>query len=166
MPNTFTLISSATLPSNTATYTINSIPQTFTHLKLLLTPRMNSSNDQAVWSYLNSNTGTKSGQYFIRNSGNTAAASYANGYIGSAIANTYTAGFFGLSEVTFGNYKTSESKNYITHNAAQSDNTTTAYMNLISQQSTDTNPITSITITVAGDMLLAGTKYWLYGISN
>jgi hypothetical protein len=170
MPNTFTLIASATIPSSQSNYTFSGIPSTFTHLRLLTAVRVSGFNPDAILSYLNGGSGTITGQYFIRNSGTTSASYYGGGYIGSSFGTNATSGYFNLSEVTFGNYASNEMKSYLTLNAAQTNDTTTAYMNLISQQSTDTNFISSITIypnsSGGGYQLLTGTKFWLYGLKT
>ena len=166
MANTYDLLTSVTIASTQASYVFSNITQGATHLKLIACIRQSDSAAQAIWATLNSNTGTKTGQYYIRDNGTDSASNYGNGYIGSALGTSYTASFFNQTEVTFGNYTSGTTKAFWTRNAAGSNSTGSGFMNFIAQQSTDNNPITSITITPSTGSILAGTKFWLYGLKN
>lgn len=166
MATTWELIASATLPSNQTTYTFSTISQSFTHLKLIACVRETSTSPQAIWATVNGNTGTITGQYLIMDYNALSASNYNTGYIGSALGTAATSGFFSQHETTFGNYKSNTTKAWWSRNSAGSNSTGTAssYMNWIAQQQTDNNPITSINITPSAGDLLAGSKFWLYGL--
>ena len=172
MANTYTLISSQVLGSNTASITFSSIPGTYTDLTLRVSAR---SDDAGQMDYLqtrfNSDSATNYSNTWLRGNGSVAASgrTTSSSYIqflystnaSGSVANTY-----GNSEIYIPSYTASQNKP-IFHFGVKEENATQTFMGAQAGLWRNTDAITSITITpVFGTTWLATSSFYLYGIKN
>ena len=166
---TYTLISSNVLTTTAASVTFSSIPATFTDLVLRSSPRATSSTVKAFRLNFNGVTGTSYSNTLLR--GNGAAASSlrdsSNSYaeLGLFSGDDITADIFGSVEVYIPNYTVSQNKAISGIGVSERDNTT-AFIEASAALFSDTAAITSIEITTNGGDFIAGSSFYLYGISN
>ena len=169
MANTYTLISSNVLASSAASVTFSAIPSTYTDLVLRISAR--------------SDTAGTSDQYYVTFNGSGTGYSYTNLYgTGAAAAtltisaqaiirvrsfdgNTATANTYGSAEIYIPSYTATQNKP-ISAFAAMEDNATAAIVGTTAGLWSNTAAITSVTISAAGANWLAGSSFYLYGISK
>lgn len=170
MANTYSLIASSVLTGTTSSITFSSIPSTYTDLILRASARgSNAAVSTQVGIRYNNNTGTiYSDTYLI---GNGAAASSSNfsanngDEVNNAVSgNTATANTFGSFEVYIPNYAGSANKP-VSWFTAMETNATTAYITAAAGLFASTTAISSLVINY-NQSLLAGSSFYLYGISN
>lgn len=176
MANTYDLIQSYTLGSNTANgITFSSIPNTYTHLVINFSGRDTRSGTYAddLRIQINGNNGSYSNARLYGASGGTGAdggTGVNNTYFGFVAGDTATASVFGNGTMIFPNYISSTTKNGIQNSGANSLSATNDYqLGQNSLISPVTSPITSITITgynAPSGTLSAGSTFFLYGLKN
>jgi hypothetical protein len=169
MAATYTLISSNVLTASAASVTFSSIPATFTDLVLRVSARADSGSFREPYLTLNNLTtsiysftrlyGTGSSVASSREAANTPSNMYPMFINGS----TSTADTFGSLEIYIPSYTASQAKQ-ISLFSVQENNTTAAYMEIAAQLVNTTAAINEITFTYAN--LVAGSSFYLYGISN
>lgn len=175
MANTYTLISSNTLGSDSASVTFNSIPSTYTDLNIRISARTNRSSgvpsgDQIIVRY-NSDSATNYSLVSLRGNGVSGTSSEAGGgndsssfyYVAASgnTTNTFTSG-----EIYIPNYTSTASKQ-VMFNAFDETNGTSVYMVQSAQLYRGTSAISSIVFTPKfGTAILAGSSFYLYGIKN
>lgn len=161
---THKLINKVTVGSGGAsTVTFNSIPQTYTDLRLIISSR---------------NTGTSNGISILFNGVNTNQSNkriYANGssvpsYSGSDIIvymnNTnHTANVFDSVDCYIANYTIAYNKPVLIENITETDGPGNE-MALIGGLWADSAAITSITLSVSGNNFAQNSTFQLYGIKN
>jgi hypothetical protein len=172
MATTYTLISSNTLASDTASVTFSSITNTYTDLVLKASIRTTASgaNSQPAF-VLNSNTGSiysftrnmMSGSSTMGSSTftgqNAGDLSYGNG-------DTSQSNTFSSLEIYIPSYTASRNK-ILFSIISQENSTTAALTTCASQLFRSTTAISSIQITDgSGNNLKSGSIFYLYGISN
>lgn len=177
MPSpTYTFISKAVLTGTQATVTLNSIPQTFTDLQVLVSARSDRvSPDTSLVITLNSSTTNYSLTRMYNFTGgstpgtsNSSAASqwglsYALVGVDATTTNSFTNGEIYLPNYTGSTFKSASITNALEGNSAGSPFTILAVANLLQ----DTSPITSITFANVGAFnFVANSSFYLYGIKN
>jgi len=170
MANTYTLIASNTLSSDTSSVTFSPIPSTYTDLVLKYSVRSSSSSTTDDL-FLTVN-GTSANYSQTRLSGDGASAStgrfsasseFVLGDISAATgtSNTFSSGEFYLPSYTVAQNK--PASNFL----AQEQNGTTAYLRIIAALWSNTSTVTSITFSLnSGPNFVSGSSFFLYGIKN
>jgi hypothetical protein len=171
MANTFTLIEAKTLGSAVNSVTFSSIPQTFTDLQLLMSPRNSESGPQANY-YLqfNSDSGANYANRRIyglngtvySDTGNTSINGISAGFINAntSDSNTFSNCSSYIPNYTNTSYYKSVSTDYVAPNNG------TYFLGLSAGLWNNTNAITSLTVIVNIYNLMANSTFYLYGISN
>jgi len=166
MATTFTLISSVTLSSSTATISFTSIPATYTDLKVLISARNDGSPAGNILMGFNSLTANFTNK-FIQGDGATVISSNVAQMIGDMDGSGETANTFNNIEVYIPNYRSSNFKSF-SSDSVNENNATTAYQMFTANLWSDTSAITSIQITnrTGGRNFVQYSTAYLYGISN
>jgi hypothetical protein len=177
MANTYTLISSYTLGSNTANgVTFSSIPSTYTHLLINFSvgdTRSGSKADDLRIS-INGNSGSYSNVRLYGadgGCGQDGGTGVNNTYFGFCAGNDAAASVFGNGTMLFPNYTSSTTKNGTQNSGVQGSlSGTTGYqIGLVSIASPVTAAITSIAISgynAPSGTLTAGSTLFLYGLKS
>lgn len=169
MPNTYTLISSASVGSGGAsTITFSSIPQSFTDLCVVISARSSYSGESDdVLFKLNTATTNFSTRYLYAHGGsNTQASStYAAGYAGFAVGATSTASTFSNNSLYIPNYTSSNYKSFSVDSANENNNQY-AYIMLLAGLWSNTAAITQIDLYTSSGSFAQHSTAYLYGISN
>jgi len=178
--NTYTLIQSYTLASDTANgVTFSNIPNTYTHLIINMSGRGTRStyNSDDVRITINGSTGSYS-NIRLYGTNNTSSADGGAGsgqtYLGVVAGGTATANVFGNGEWFFPNYLSSTLKNaYANSGSVESSNGALYQMGIgsLSAPTSITGAITSIKLEGYGSVsnngtLTAGSTIYLYGLKS
>jgi hypothetical protein len=166
MANTFRLIATYTAPTTVNNVQFNTIPQTFQDLKLLVSARSSSSqDDDSLYVKFNNTSTNYFSQVMFDNGSNVFGFRLTTGYAGVISADTTTAGIFSNSEVYISDYtNASKHKSAVTLTTNEKNDA-----NIRHDQAQivwkDNTPITSLVIDSVGT-LLAGSTFYLYGINK
>jgi hypothetical protein len=170
MATTYTLISSNVLTSSTYGVTFSAIPATYTDLVFRCSTRTNAASvaiDKLVF-----RTGANTTIYSTTIlEGNGAAASSTresnnnNMAAGYNTAATATSNTFSSTEIYISNYSTTGNKP-ISIFTAQETNSTTAYINANAALHRATVAIDEVNFATDAGQFIAGSSFYLYGISN
>ena len=172
MANTYSLISSNVLSSDTASVTFSAIPATYTDLVLRASVR--DDHASTIDSMLVTINGSSSAIYsFTRLSGNGAAASSAAvssntvGIVNYINANTSTTNTFSSIEIYIPSYTANQNKPYSIVTSTE-NNVTTAWTSAIANLFSSTSAITSIGLAPSNGtpLWLTGSSFYLYGIKS
>lgn len=147
MANTFIKIASVTVGSGGAsTIGFTSIPSTYTDLCLKYSVRTNLSN-ATDYAYINFNSnGYNAAMRYIQGTGTSAnGGAESTGYVGVINGNTSTTSTFSVSEIYIPSYTSSANKIFSVNNV-QENNTSAAYMQMLTGLWSNTSAITSITL--------------------
>ena len=166
---TYTLISSTVLSTLESSVTFSSIPATYTDLVLRITARAgNAAIATGVSVSFNGNSTTSYSDVSVSGNGTTAASFLSSDIDSSAIgvvsADSTTANTFGSLEIYIPSYTASQSKPFSGSSAAENNSTTAVRRNNAALFRSNT-AISSITLSI-GFGFLAGSSFYLYGISN
>ena len=166
MANTYTLISSNVLSSSAASVTFSAIPSTYTDLVVRASIRSDRAAELDDWLSIQFG-GSGFSQTTLQGNGATASSSRGNTngmsyFIPAATATTNT---FSSLELYVPNYAGSTQKPSSTFNALET-NATTAYLTVLAGLRTSTSAISSISFTPYWSNLVAGSSFYLYGISK
>lgn len=171
MANTFTIITSSTLLSSSASVTFSSIPATYTDLVLRCTTRdtINSYNYTIA-------VGGASGSYSetviyaetltpgATRTSNTDPFGTTSYLLGNASGDT--ANTFGSAEMYFPNYTSSVNKPVSIVSFRERNISNGLGFSLLAGLVRYTSAISSITIASAGSSFAAGSSFYLYGVKN
>ena len=164
MANTYTLITSVTVGTNTPTeIDFSSIPATYTDLMLMVSTR---TTNAFLDIKFNGSTSNRSSKYLYGDGTNTGSGSQA-GYLGVTSYSSDTANTFGNMSVYFPNYaSTTTYKSYST-DTVRENNATSGEQDLVAGLWSDNAAINQITIfpESSGTFAQYSTAY-LYGIKN
>lgn len=171
MANTYTLIASNTLSSNSNSVTFSSIPATYSDLVLRITTR-----DSAATSFndvqirFNSDTATNYSYTFMMGSGSAASSNRGTSQVYGAAyttADSATANTFASTEIYIPNYTASANKPLSVISATET-NATAAYILNYAELWRNTAAITSIELKImgGGSDFKSGSSFFLYGIKN
>jgi hypothetical protein len=174
MATTYTLIDKAILTGSQSSVVFNSIPSTYTDLKMVGSLRTDRATGSVATVSLKLNSTTTS-VYSSKELGGTGSASdygqYSNVaptalYVGRVSQSTDTANTFGSLEVYIPNYAGSTTKS-VSCESVQENNATAAFAQMTAWLCTDTSPITSMTFTTnSGTSFVQYSTFYLYGIKN
>lgn len=159
----YTLIASQVLSASAASITFSSIPQTYKSLKLISSIRSSSGGGQVFISF-NGSSANLTRRNLYGNGASAASASASDGEASLESDSTYTANTFSNNEVTIPNYSGATNK-AVTADAVNENNSSTAYQALEAVLWSQTAAITSVTMTSGGLSFVAGSSFYLYGIS-
>ena len=169
MPNTYTLISSNVLNSNTSTVTFSSIPSTYTDLYFRWSARSSNANvDDGGYISLNESiySTTNYNQTILQWYGTTPSSyGQASSFYFVLPGNNATSNSFGSSEMYLPNYAGSTNKlgNVFTINES---NTANVYEHTSALRKVNTAAITSVSFLMTSGNFVAGSSFYLYGISK
>jgi hypothetical protein len=171
MANTYTLIESKTLGSDTASVSFTSIPQTYTDLQLLTSVRIDRAGISVNMGLrFNTNSSNYKNMMLYGSGANPAGSLYSTaldqfGYWYSP-ANSTTASTFSNQSVYIPNYTSSYNKS-VSINSTSENNATDTNLVLFSGVWSDSAAITTITLSnYQGSNLRSGSTFYLYGIKN
>lgn len=163
-----TLISTTTVSTPVASITLSSLPQTYTDLLIVVSPRSDSASTALnLLMQFNGDTGANYAYKYLRGSGATVGVGGGTGQT-SILANsvvpgsTATANTFGNITYTIPNYAGSLSK-MVLNNGVSENNAATSYQTLNGGAWTSTAAITSIAFTTTGNFV-ANTVVSVYGV--
>jgi len=170
---TYTLISSNVLTTSAANVTFSAIPSTYTDLVLRTSLRSSKSDNfhSTIYLQVNGLTSTIYSYTDVRGSGsgvNSVRGTSINQieYRQSADGNTATANTFSSNEFYFANYTTSANK-VVSEFGVQETDDSTSFMTINAGLIQTSSAISSIKIyEELGNSWLAGSSFYLYGISN
>lgn len=166
MPTTMQLISAQTLTTTASTVTFSSIPQTFTDLKVIICDRTNRNsavNDALGLNFNGSATSFTSRRLYGSGSGAYSDTEPLYPIIDNA-ANS-TSNTFSNIEFYIPNYTSSNYKSF-SGDGVMENNSSTAYATLSASLWSNTAAITSITVDAQNSDFVAGSSFYLYGISS
>lgn len=175
MADTYTLISSSTLGSTTASVTFSSIPSTYTDLVVKCSARTTNGSYSYLAIQFNGNTSSiYNGIMLYSNSSgsisgaSTANTSFDNGNIVTrANGSNSPSGTFSNTEIYIPNYNSSANKPYTTQGAITNNSTTNIFLAELVNIFKSTSPITSLSLyAYSADSFVAGSSFYLYGIKN
>lgn len=170
MPTTMQLISAQTLTSATGSVTFSSIPQTFTDLKVVISARANGSSNWQI-GVTQFNTDTTAGNYpsiilygYNSSAGSQTANQWGGGYVPNS---TQTANTFSNTETYITNYAANGvAKSISVDSIAENNATNYGPLQLTAMRWSGTAPITQIVFTPDNGSFVAGSSFYLYGISS
>lgn len=168
MPVTHKLIASYTVPSDTAGYTFSSIPSTYTDLKLVWSMRL-ASGSTTIIKFNGVSSGYQYRSMFnVGDTGGSATTYGDNQYDALPLQYFFNSGtIFNAGAMYITNYASATPKSIWTDNSRPNIASTTDYSNVpMSHNWSNTATISSIRIGDGGDNIAAGSKFYLYGISN
>jgi len=164
---TYVLIQSTSLSSSQASVAFNSIPSTYTDLKLVISARTDRASLTDAISVSINGVATNQSSIYIEGTGSGAPASASlTSFRTQATGNTATASVFGNSEFYFLNYAGNTNKSASSDGVTE-NNGTNAYAWLVSNLWSQTAAITSLTVTDLNSAnFLANSSFYLYGVKN
>jgi hypothetical protein len=168
MANTFTLISSVTVGTAVETLTIDSIPQTYTDLKLVISLRNTLNGDYWFGGLKFNNSSSNFTVKVLQAEGSSVSSQSLSqgGVFGNGP--TSTSNTFSNVEIYIPNYTSANYKSYSIDSVAE-NNATGSILAIHAGLWSDTSAITSLTIYPAyygTSNIVANTTAYLYGISN
>ena len=176
--STYILIQSQTLASSAASVTFSSIPSTYTDLALRLSARNDGAGTRAAFGLLqfNSDTTANYSATYTRGTGTFATSANfttASTPIGGKWSPTgydsagNTANTFTNTEIYIPNYATTATKSYSAFNVSEDNSTGNANgIEATANLYLGTTAISSILILSNSGNFVAGSSFYLYGISN
>lgn len=169
MPSTYTLISSNVLTSSAASVTFSAIPSTYTDLEIRFSARGDNAsvNSYAVFT-LNGTTANYSEtriEWDGSSVGSYRRSSASNIQLLSVGGSTVTANTFSSHSIYIPNYTASQNKP-ISVSFNRENNATGGYLGALAGLWSNTAAVNSITITNASGNFVAGSSFYLYGISK
>lgn len=169
MDPTYELISEQVLTSDQSSVTFSNIPQGYDDLILLTSARLNASGFPAMLMRFNSDSGNKYSYRILEGSGSSVTStstSPASSMIVTNLGGTNTtANTFNNSEIYIPSYTSNINKS-ISSTTVLENNSTTAYIDIISGLWSDTSAITSIQLFPSTASFTSNSSFYLYGIKN
>jgi hypothetical protein len=172
MANTYTLIASNVLISDTASISFTSIPATYTDLVLRMTARSSRavSTQSVTLKFNGDGTTTKYSRTFVRGdapnvTGGRQTSTSSNGtpYITGTSA---TANTFNSVELYIPNYAGATNKPSSGFGAPEDNVTLVQFIEVMAGLYTETAAISSIQLTLPAGDFVSGSSFYLYGIKN
>lgn len=170
MANTYTLIETKTLTSNTANINFTSIPQTYTDLNLLMSARINATGNADIF-YVKFNSSASTYRYRgMYKDSTTATASGVGGssgaFAGFVPASSMAGNTFNNASVYIPNYTNSQTKSYSCDWTTET-NSNVQWMGLFALLWDGTSAINEINITTTGtNNFITDSTFYLYGIKS
>jgi hypothetical protein len=173
MPSTYTLISANTLGSSAASVAFSAIPSTYTDLVIRGSSRSSAANVRSDF-YILPNSETTSSTLGSRTTlrgfnGAAASARAANTFPFSNIfddnGSSSTSNTFASWEIYLPSYTGSANKTFSSFGASEDNATNTVIVGVTAQQYRSSSAISSLTVTSLSTFV-AGSSFYLYGISK
>ena len=168
MPNTFELIASSTSYAGGTALTFSSIPNTYTDICLVMSPRGNGYNGTDLYLTFNGNTSSYSGRYMWKDGNTTSVTSGTMGtsstLIGIVPGTQAGSSTYGSLQIYVPNYAGSSNKSYSIETVSER-NGNDQWIFMGAGLWSNTSAITSVTITASANYLGDSTAY-LYGVKN
>ena len=173
MPSTYSLISSNTLSTSTASVSFTAIPSTYTDLMLRGSSRSSAANVRSDFYVLPNSETTASNlgsRITLRGfSGAAGSANSANTFPFSNIfddnGDSSTASTFASWEIYLPSYAGSANKVFSSFGASETNSSTTVIVGVTAQLYRSSSAISSLTVTSLSTFL-SGSSFYLYGIKN
>lgn len=170
MPKGMQAIYSQTASGSSSTLTFNNIPQTYTDLKLMCSPRSSIAGyyDNLLLQFNGSTSGYSMTRTFGDGVGNRYSDRFSGQnfiYCGEVNGNTATTNGFGIMDIVIPNYRSNLFKQISTLNVNERDNTA-AYTGFKAGMWQGNAPVTSISLLAAGGNWMSGSTFTLYGIGR
>lgn len=165
MANTYNAIATVTVGSGgAANIEFVSIPQTYTDLAILVSGRgTGSGENRVIYIYPNGSSSNMTARVLYSDGSGVGSANFTDVYINGALSTSNT---FGNLSIYIPNYTSSSNKG-ISADMAMENDATISYLMLHSLLWSDTSPITSLTLEVAGaDTFVQHSNATLYGIKK
>jgi hypothetical protein len=161
-----TLIQTQTVGSGgISEITFNSIPQTFTDLKVVISGRFaNAAVANTMYIGFNGAYTLTTSRYLASDGTTISASSSGNPFLGDISANSNTANTFGSIEAYIPNYTGSNFKQYISDSVSE-NNATAAYAEIWAGLWRSTSAVTSLKFSGSANMM-ENTTISLYGMKN
>jgi hypothetical protein len=160
------LIATQTLASAQPTITFNDIPQNFTDLVLLISSRIDRSDNWYDCIFRFNNISTGYSQRILYGNGSNAFSITETELTVRTSTNGNTANTFGNARVYISNYTAAVAKS-ISMDVVSENNATTAFQGIQASLWNNTAPITSIALSpITSNNFVAGTTISLYGIGG
>lgn len=167
MANTYTLISSNTLNSDTSSVTFSSIPNTYTDLSIRFSIRFSQSSNTFYGGTFAINANSTFSKTVLSGNGTTPTSSYTSGSIQIMPAGLATSNTFNNGEFYIPNYASTSQNKQISGSIVAENNATLGQIYAVAMLFDSTSAITSITFGPdAPDNLVSGSSFYLYGIKN
>jgi hypothetical protein len=166
MAATFTLIASTTIPSATAAYTFNSIPNTYTDLKLIWSVKASTSCDASV-TFNGVTSGYNYRSIFDVSQTSGAADTYGGNVTASAVVQYFNTNVFNAGGMYITNYASATQKAIWT-DSTRPNLTNNADFSIVpmSHNWNNTATISSLTFTLNSANMTSDSQLSLYGIKN
>ena len=171
MANTYTLISSTTLTTTTASVTFSSIPQTYTDLLLKISPRTTNTSFGETIRIRPNNLTANGSAIVLRGFSGTSTSSYTYSNVlatNNSLGATATANTFASIDVYILNYTSSNYKSF-SSDAVSENNASDGRLDIIASLWSDTAAITSLVLdndAPSPFSFTANSTFYLYGIKN
>ncbi len=170
MANTYTLISSTTLGSTTASVTFSSIPQTYTDLLLKISSRTTNTSFGETIRIRPNNLTTNGSARVLRGFSGTSTSSYTYSSVlatNNSLGDGATASTFASIDVYIPNYTSSNYKSF-SSDAVSENNAADGRQDIIASLWSTTAAITSLILDNDSTpfSFTANSTFYLYGIRN
>lgn len=172
MALTYKLIASTETTSNTGAVSFSSIPNTYTDLVVKVLARSAASaTSETLWLQINDDTSISQYQYSRAFISNTTVAKDGSGFsnaqwFASTIANNGMASMFSAWEIYIPEYANSSFQKQATAESAFVNNSTTNSAEFFGYAWNSTSTINKITVKYNGPNFVAGSAFYLYGITK
>jgi len=164
MATTYELIAKNVLGSTSATVTFTSIPQTFDDLCLLISPRSShGGSDTYLYMKLNGNNTTSNPRYLVGSGSVVSSGTALANFMGWINASAYS-GIWSSVEIYIPNYAGSANKS-VSATCVSERPTTTAFMSAHAGIY-GSSAVTSIEFSANDGSFVAGSSFYLYGITK
>jgi len=166
MAATFTLIASTTIPSATAAYTFNSIPNTYTDLKLVWSVKASTSCDGSI-TFNGVTSGYNYRSIFDVSQTSGAADTYGGNVTTSCVVQYFNTNVFNAGGMYITNYASATQKSIWT-DSTRPNLTNNADFSIVpmSHNWNNTATISSLTFTLNSANMTSDSQLSLYGIKN
>jgi len=166
MPATYTLIASTTIPSATAAYTFNTIPGTYTDLKLIWSVKASNGCDGSI-TFNSVTSGYNYRSIFDVNRTTGSPETYGGNVTNSCVVQYFQSNLFNAGAMYVTNYATATQKSIWT-DSTRPNLTSTSDFSLVpmSHNWNNTATITSLTFTLNSANIEPNSQFSLYGIKN
>jgi hypothetical protein len=167
MANTYTLIASNTLNSDTSSVTFSSIPQTYSDLSVRFSIRFSQSSNTFYSGTVDVNGTSTYNKTTLSGDGTTPTSTYTTGSVQIMPAGLATSNTFNNGEIYIPNYASTSQNKHVSWSIAAENNATLGWVRAVAMLVNSTSAITSITFGPdAPDNLVSGSSFYLYGIKN
>jgi hypothetical protein len=162
MPATYEPIATTTLTGVSTSVTLNSIPSTYTDLRVVVFVKSTGTSDYGLRGYINSDTGTNYSETNIQGYGSAVSSRLSDQ---AQVSYSFTYGFSNegaLYEIDFFNYAGSTYKTFLV--AGSTDQNGSGATERSVQLWRSTSAITSLNFFPASNEFAAGSTFTIYGI--